>query len=161
MTLRRSLSQFICFSGRQYNFPPCCCKTLAEVAMADVKCRVSRNRKKVGKDITKYRSWTCLAMELWKSFKFSEPQFPLLLSACAQSCLTLCDTMDYSMGSSVCGNILARILDWVTISYPRGSSQPKDPTRNSCIGRHILLLLNYLESPFQAAKSLFPLKVLV
>ena len=69
--------------------------------------------------------------------------------------------MDYSMGSSVCGNILARILDWVTISYPRGSSQPKDPTRNSYIGRHILLLLSYLESPFQAAKSLFPLKVLV
>ena len=61
MTLRRSLSQFICFSGRQYNFPPCCCKTLAEVAMADVKCRVSRNRKKVGKDITKYRSWTCFS----------------------------------------------------------------------------------------------------
>ena len=32
----------------------------------------------------------------------------------------------------------ARILEWVAISSSRGSSQPKDQTRISCIGRRIL-----------------------
>ena len=42
----------------------------------------------------------------------------------AQSCLTLCDPMDYSPpGSSVRGISQARILEWVTISYSRGFSQ--------------------------------------
>ena len=35
-----------------------------------------------------------------------------------QSCLTLYDPMDCSpLGSSVCGILQARILEWVTISY--------------------------------------------
>ena len=41
----------------------------------------------------------------------------------AQSCLTLCDPMDYSLpGSSVHEILQARILEWVVISFPRGSS---------------------------------------
>ena len=40
-----------------------------------------------------------------------------------QSCLTLCDPMDYSpTGSSVHGILQARILEWVVISSSRGSS---------------------------------------
>ena len=40
-----------------------------------------------------------------------------------QSCLALCDPMDCSPpGSSVPGISLARILDWVAISFPRESS---------------------------------------
>ena len=40
-----------------------------------------------------------------------------------QSCLTLCDPMDCSLlGSSVHGILQARILEWVAISYSRGSS---------------------------------------
>ena len=36
---------------------------------------------------------------------------------------TLCDPMDYSpSGSSVHGILQTRILEWVAISYPRGSS---------------------------------------
>ena len=36
----------------------------------------------------------------------------------AQSCLTLCDTLDCSLpGSFVHGISLARILEWVAISY--------------------------------------------
>ena len=47
----------------------------------------------------------------------------------AQSCLTLCDPMDYSLlGSSVNGILWARILEWVAISFFRGSSQPRDQT---------------------------------
>ena len=41
----------------------------------------------------------------------------------AQSCLTLCDPMDCSPpGSSVPGIFQAGILEWVAISYYRGSS---------------------------------------
>ena len=50
-----------------------------------------------------------------------------------QSCLTLCDPMDYSPpGSSVHEIFQARILQWVSISFSRGSSQPRDWTRVSC-----------------------------
>ena len=45
----------------------------------------------------------------------------------AQSCLTLCDPMDYSLpGSSVHGILQARILEWVAIPFSRVSSQPRD-----------------------------------
>ena len=47
----------------------------------------------------------------------------------AQSCLTLCNTMDISLpGSSVHGIFSARIREWVAISSSRGSSQPRDRT---------------------------------
>ena len=41
-------------------------------------------------------------------------------------------------GSSVHGILQARILDWVAMPSSRGSSQPKDQIRISCIGRWIL-----------------------
>ena len=43
-----------------------------------------------------------------------------------QSCLTLCDPIDGSPSGSVPGIVQARILEWVAISSPRGSSQPRD-----------------------------------
>ena len=44
------------------------------------------------------------------------------------------DLMDCSPpGSSVHGILQARILEWVAISFSRGSSRPKDRTRVSCI----------------------------
>ena len=55
-------------------------------------------------------------------------------SEVAQSCPTLCDPMDYSLpGSSLHGIFQARVLEWVAISFSRGSSQSKDRTRVSCI----------------------------
>ena len=52
----------------------------------------------------------------------------------AQSHLTLCNLMDCSPpGSSVHGILQARILEWVVIPFSRGSSQPRDRTRVSCI----------------------------
>ena len=42
-------------------------------------------------------------------------------SEVAQSCPTLCDPLDCSLpGFSVHGILQARILEWVTISFPRG-----------------------------------------
>ena len=56
-----------------------------------------------------------------------------------QSCLTLCNPMDWGPpGSSVHGISQARILEWVAISFSRGSSWPRDQTCVSCIGRWIL-----------------------
>ena len=50
-------------------------------------------------------------------------------SEVAQSCLTLCYPVDCSPpGSSVHGILQARILEWVAISFSRGSSQPRDRT---------------------------------
>ena len=41
-----------------------------------------------------------------------------------QLCLTLCDRMDCSLpGSSIHGNLQARILEWVSISFSRWSFQ--------------------------------------
>ena len=51
-----------------------------------------------------------------------------------QSCLTLCDPMDYSLpGSSVYRMLQARILEWVAVSFSMGSSWPRDWTWVSCI----------------------------
>ena len=45
----------------------------------------------------------------------------------AQWCQTLSDPMDCSLpGSSVHGILQARILEWVAISFSKGSLQPKD-----------------------------------
>ena len=58
-----------------------------------------------------------------------------------QSCLTLCEPMDYSLpGSSVHEILQARILEWVAIPLSRGSSQPRDRTLVSRIaGRHFTI----------------------
>ena len=61
---------------------------------------------------------------------------------CVQLCLTLCNPRDCNpQGSSVHGIFQTRILEWVAISYSRGSSWPRNQTWVSCvscIGRQIL-----------------------
>ena len=53
-------------------------------------------------------------------------------SEVTQSCLTLWDPMDCSPpGSSVLGILQARVLEWVTTSFSRGSSWPRDQTQGS------------------------------
>ena len=55
-------------------------------------------------------------------------------SKVAQLCPTLCDPVDYSLpGSSIHGILQARILEWVAISFSRGSSRPRDWTEVSRI----------------------------
>ena len=66
------------------------------------------------------------------------------MGACSvtQSCPTLWDPLDCSPpGSPVRGILQARLLEWVAISFSRGSSPPRDwPCIScvSCIGRRIL-----------------------
>ena len=76
---------------------------------------------------------------------------------CAQSCPTLCDSMDCSLPSaSVHGIFRATILEWVAISYSRGSSWPRDWTHISCvscIGRRILYLWATWEAPSLSISS--------
>ena len=79
-----------------------------------------------------------------------------------QSCLTLCNPMDYSPpGSSVHGILQARILEWGAISFSRGSSWARDQTCISWVsytGRQVLHHWCHLGSSYQpaaaAAKSL-------
>ena len=52
----------------------------------------------------------------------------------AQSCPTLCNSMDRSPPVSSIHEILqARILEWEDFPFSRGSSQPRDQTLVSCI----------------------------
>ena len=56
----------------------------------------------------------------------------------AQLCPTLCNPVDCSpSGSSVLGIFQARILEGVAAASSKGSSQPRDRTLVSCIGRWI------------------------
>ena len=54
-------------------------------------------------------------------------------SEVSQSCLTLCNPMHCSPLGSVHGIFQARTVEWVAISFFRGSSQPKDQTQVSHI----------------------------
>ena len=66
-------------------------------------------------------------------------QYYMYCCLVSKSCPTLCDPMNSRLpGSSVYGISQARILEWVAISFSRGSSRPRDQTWVSCTGRWIL-----------------------
>ena len=59
---------------------------------------------------------------------------PALKVKVTRSCPIFCGPMDCSPpGSSVRGILQTRILEWVAISFSRGSSQPRSQTQVSCI----------------------------
>ena len=85
---------------------------------------------------------------------------PLCLKLCsgvsevAQSCLTLCDPIDCSLpGSSVHGIFQAIILEWIAISFSRGSSQPRDRTQVSCIVDRHFTVLSFNTDPQKWSKN--------
>ena len=56
----------------------------------------------------------------------------------AESCPTLCDPTDCSPpDSSVHGILQARILEWVAMSFSRGSSKPRDQTQDPYIASRL------------------------
>ena len=88
--------------------------------------------------LKKYAVYTCVYMCMYA-----------YMCVHAQLCPTLCDPMDCSLPrSSVHGIFQAQILEWVAISFSRGSSRPpRDWTCFSCIsciGRWILYQLHHL-----------------
>ena len=63
-----------------------------------------------------------------------------------QSCLTLCDPMDYSLlGSSVHGILLTRTLERGAIPFPRGFSQPRHGTGQNGLHKKNLQTINLRE----------------
>ena len=74
------------------------------------------------------------------------PEPPGKTCLVAKSCPILCDCSP--PGSSVHGILQARILEWVAISFSRGSSRPRDGTSVSCLDRQILYQLRHLGSSY-------------
>ena len=70
---------------------------------------------------------------------------------CVQSCLTLCDPMDCSLTPLSVG-FSQKELEWVAVSFSRESSQLRDQTYVSCIGRQI----SYDRAIWEASKILGP-----
>ena len=80
-------------------------------------------------------------------------------SEVAQSCPTLCDPMDCSLpGFSVHGIFQATVLEWVAISFSKGSSRPRDWTQVShIVGRHFTLWAQWWSlSPRDVLSHIFP-----
>ena len=85
-----------------------------------------------------YVSLLCFYAFVYVQFIFPRPNlriWEIRVCMCAQLCLPLCNPMDCTPpGSSVHGIFQARKLEWVAISFSRGSFWPRAFTRVSCIG---------------------------
>ena len=104
----------ICSQGRSFSHCTCHCMTQEEPH-----CFVKSYKWKYLGDRTYVRSAVIIAS---------------IEIEVTQSCQTLWDPMDCSLSdSSVDGIVQAGILEWIVISFSRGSSQPRDWTRVSCI----------------------------
>ena len=84
--------------------------------------------------------FSCLVLSKFRRGKknpeTSESLIVYVYGATTKSCQTLCDPMDCSPpGFLVRGISQARMLEWIALSFSRGSSQPGDRTRIFCIGK--------------------------
>ena len=87
-------------------------------------------------------------IDLYFCFRAGTNPYWIIVSEVAQSCPTLCNPMDCSLsGSSVHGISQARVLEWIAISFSRGSSRPTDQTRASPHCRQMLDHLSQQGSP--------------
>ena len=91
-----------------------------------------------------------------------DPQYLALVNEwmCVLCCVQIFyDPMDCSPpGSSVLGILQARILEWVAISFSRGSFQPRDWTRVSCIAGKFFTAWATGEAP---STSMCPINILL
>ena len=72
----------------------------------------------------------------------------------AQWCLTLCNPIDHSLpGYSTHGILQTRILEWVAISFSKGSPWPRDRTRVSCIASRLFTIWTTREAPYHPWNS--------
>ena len=95
------------------------------------------------KVVQSVRLWRLIETVLWTGWHIEihmkssyEPDCGEFCCCCLvpKWCLILCDLKDYSLpGSSVHGISQARMLEWIAISFSRGSSRPRDQIHVSCI----------------------------
>ena len=75
----------------------------------------------------------CYSLELLFGIQIGKVKWSEVVQSCP--CPTLCDPVDCSLPSfSVHGILQARILEWITISFSRGSSRPRDLNQVSRTG---------------------------
>ena len=98
------------------------------------------------------RHLTCISYQGWQGIAFMEVRKHGRLSEWVKSLsrVRLCNPVDCSLpGFSIHGILQARILKWVTISFSRGSSRPRDGPRVSCIGSRCFNFWTTREAGFQ------------
>ena len=89
--------------------------------------RLDMNLSKLREMVRDREAWCLQSMVTNRHDLGTEEQNERKETLVTQSCLTLCNPMDCSLsGSSVRGILQARTLEWVAISFSRGSSRPKD-----------------------------------
>ena len=87
-----------------------------------------------GIGVTRGLGWTCICPRVQISWRDCSRACGLCDKRkgrvlVTQSCLTLCDPLDWGPpGFSVRGILQARTLEWVAIPFSRGSSWPRDGT---------------------------------
>ena len=88
--------------------------------------------------------WEHRVLATGTAWKFQDWAFPPAFGVVkvealvAQSCLTLCSPMAYSPpGSFIRRSLQARILEWVAMSFSRGSSHSGDRTWVSCFAGRV------------------------
>ena len=118
-------------------------------------------RKKVSFRMT-FSFWLGRTLGKTNSFNVKLYSFKVTAHLCCcclvpELCLPLCHSTDCSLpGSSVHGISQARILEWVAISFSKGSFWPRDQTHVSCIGRRILYHWSPCSSLHRAEKKSWP-----
>ena len=90
--------------------------------------------------------WFAEAGQIIQKWFLSQGSYRLVRGAKvkAKSCPILCDPMDCSLwGSSIHGIFQARVLDWVALSFSRGSHQPRAWSRVSSIASRRFYCLSH------------------
>ena len=105
------------------------------------------------------RDWTwvsrvsCIGRQIL--YHWATWEAPIRQVLVTELCPTLCNPMDCSPpGSSVHGILQARILEWVAISFSRGSSQPRNRTQVSCFTDRFFTLWATREAPIKQGLAL-------
>ena len=109
-----------------------------------------------------YRLLSKLSGEIWESLVKFNLCTPWMHGKSLQLCQALCDPMDCSPpGSSVHRILQARILEWVTISFFRGSSQSRSQTQAShIVGRFFTIWATRESQQFYHTNDNLPMKKL-
>ena len=97
------------------------------------------------------RNWSSKLDGYWSKRKWVSEW----VSEVAQLCPSLCDPIDCSLpGSSVHGIFQAIVLEWIAISFSRGSSQPRNRTQVSLIvDRHFTVWATREVDSFKGKES--------